>query len=517
MERSAATFAQWVAEARGTLGLEVRGIVPLAPTTWLFLLGAPGESNLRARWLLVREPTRARFHVVPPRRDREKGDSDPHADDSRATDGPMLAICRKLLLGKNVVAIEQPYHDRTIRIALGAEGTIENVVIAELYGAAPRFVLLDREERILQVEPLPKTGDRLHRGKRYAPPPGSSSAPTNPLAPIAPPPAPSALESETKEFAEHHPWSFAAFLHFGRLEHQQIERERLALWLRRTHEALERAKTRVAMLESEIAGASLALDLRQRADVLAAHLHEVKRGAHSIDLDDLYAERRITISLDPSVAPHENLRRMYHAADKKERGAAYARSELDAALHRVRELVDLSRAFEANESNSAATLGLIERARALGVVRRDPPQPSTPRETKHHDPDRSEIRRFRLRSGIEALVGGSDRANDHLTHRMARGNDWWLHIQSYEGAHVVLRIPAGRTPSLEDLLDAGRLAIHFSKRRGHDAIVMYTQKKHVRRGRGKPGAALVDRHQELRIQHDEGAIRTLLGSDRGGE
>lgn len=516
MERSAATFAQWVAEARGTLGLEVRGIVPLAPTTWLFLLGSPGETNLRARWLLAREPTRARFHVVPPRRDRTARDPHSDRDEPRATDSALLLISRKLLLGQRVSAIEQPFRDRTIRIAFEADGRVRHALIAELYGAAPRFVLVDAEERILQVEPLPKTGDRLHRGKRYAPPAGSKPEPPAENAAFAPP-STNALDAESKEFAERHPWSFAAHLYFGDRDREQRERERLAQWVRRTRDALEHARSRVAALESESAGATVAIDLRQRADVLAAHLHEVKRGALSIEVDDLYAERRIEIVLDPSIAPHENLRRMYHAADKKDRGAAYARSELDAAVTRVRDLAELARSLEEHESAGALPQILIERALALGLLKREPAPPNPPRESKHHDPDRSEIRRFRLRSGIEALVGGSDRANDHLTHRMARGNDWWLHVQSYEGAHVVLRVPAGKTPSLDDLLDAGRLAIHFSKRRGHDGIVMYTQKKHVRKGRGQPGAALVDRHQELRIRHDESATRTLLGSDRGGE
>jgi predicted ribosome quality control (RQC) complex YloA/Tae2 family protein len=61
---------------------------------------------------------------------------------------------------------------------------------------------------------------------------------------------------------------------------------------------------------------------------------------------------------------------------------------------------------------------------------------------------------------------------------------------------------------------AGQLAVYFSKRRGAArADVTYTSKKFVRKGRGKAGPAIVERHKTLVIDHDPRLLAALLGKD----
>jgi predicted ribosome quality control (RQC) complex YloA/Tae2 family protein len=125
------------------------------------------------------------------------------------------------------------------------------------------------------------------------------------------------------------------------------------------------------------------------------------------------------------------------------------------------------------------------------------------------------VRRFASAEGYDILVGRDNEQNDRLTLRIANGNDLWLHVGGGRaGSHVVVRLPKGKTASLETLLDAGTLAVHFSKARGERTIdVVYTACKHVRKPKGLPPGAVVPSHTKtITVRLDEARLRRLLDS-----
>ena len=80
-----------------------------------------------------------------------------------------------------------------------------------------------------------------------------------------------------------------------------------------------------------------------------------------------------------------------------------------------------------------------------------------------------------------------------------------------------MRLPKGKTASLETLLDAATLAVHFSKARGERRIdVVYTPKKHVRKPKGLPAGAVVPAQTKtITVLQDDVRLRRLL--DGGGD
>jgi predicted ribosome quality control (RQC) complex YloA/Tae2 family protein len=52
---------------------------------------------------------------------------------------------------------------------------------------------------------------------------------------------------------------------------------------------------------------------------------------------------------------------------------------------------------------------------------------------------KSKSRNFVSSEGFEILVGKGAKDNDHLTFRVAKSNDLWLHAADYPGSHVVVR------------------------------------------------------------------------------
>ena len=76
----------------------------------------------------------------------------------------------------------------------------------------------------------------------------------------------------------------------------------------------------------------------------------------------------------------------------------------------------------------------------------------------------------------------------------------------------MVRLPKGKTASLETMLDAGTLAVHFSKARGAGKCeVTYTQCKHVRKPKGLPPGRVTVTHQKtLIVVADASLLQRIL-------
>jgi predicted ribosome quality control (RQC) complex YloA/Tae2 family protein len=84
--------------------------------------------------------------------------------------------------------------------------------------------------------------------------------------------------------------------------------------------------------------------------------------------------------------------------------------------------------------------------------------------------------------GFLIQTGRNSKENLELTLKVARGNDLWFHIKGRPSAHTIIRIPAGKSASLETLLLASRLTLFYSGGRGWGKTeVDYTFRKYVKR------------------------------------
>src|SRR5439155_739870 len=75
------------------------------------------------------------------------------------------------------------------------------------------------------------------------------------------------------------------------------------------------------------------------------------------------------------------------------------------------------------------------------------------------------VRRYVSSDGFEILVGRTSRDNDHLTFKVARPNDLWLHAADYGGSHVVVRNSTRKDVPHRPIIEAAQLAAQFSQAR----------------------------------------------------
>ena len=201
----------------------------------------------------------------------------------------------------------------------------------------------------------------------------------------------------------------------------------------------------------------------------------------------------ITIALDPSLSPNENLEKLYQRYRKDRRTRELAEEELK---NTEEKLTSVKAEYDALLSE-----GSVEKLRKLDEksetkVRTDDGKPGV-RLTVH---------------GFDLIVGRTAKENDEILRREARGSDIWMHTRDYAGAYVIIKSKKDKTVPLPVLLDAASLAIHYSKaKKNGRADLYYTFVKYLRRVKdGKTGLVIPQMEKNLSAVLDEKRVKELL-------
>jgi predicted ribosome quality control (RQC) complex YloA/Tae2 family protein len=111
------------------------------------------------------------------------------------------------------------------------------------------------------------------------------------------------------------------------------------------------------------------------------------------------------------------------------------------------------------------------------------------------------------------IVGRDARENDDLLRHYVKGRDLWLHARDWAGSYVFIKYRAGKTVPLELLLDAGNLALFYSKgRQNGQGDLFYTEVKYLRRAKNGPkGLVIPTQEKNLHISIDKERLRRLEG------
>jgi predicted ribosome quality control (RQC) complex YloA/Tae2 family protein len=111
--------------------------------------------------------------------------------------------------------------------------------------------------------------------------------------------------------------------------------------------------------------------------------------------------------------------------------------------------------------------------------------------------------RAHIAEGFEILVGKGDAENDRLTFRVAEAHDFWLHVASVPGSHVIVRNPERLAALPRPVLErAAALAAWHSKARGSrgKVLVHACRVADVSKPRGcAPGQVLLRRFDAVRV------------------
>ena len=423
---------------------------------------------------------------------------------------PRIRTLSARLAGRPLEGVETFPGERMCRLVFGkGEDPPQRLdLLVELFPPG-NWLLLDKEGRI-KLCAFERKGARLLRpGEVYVPPPPRPSSAGEEELPDWFPREKGRRNRETARF-------------FGARDEEILEQARREELLAALKKALTKAQGRVRALEAQLERAGQAGELRRRAELLKANLHQIRPGAKEAEVRDWFDPELplVRIPLDPPRPPREVMEDLFKKARRMEKGRPMVEARLEEAGELVRaagKALDLAgREGEETGGELEALLDLLRKEKFLPAPPREKARPPSREERKIQKASGGEkFRRFTSREGHPILVGRDKRQNDLLTLRVARGNDLWLHVGGGGGgSHVVVRLPKGREAGEETLLDAAHLAVYYSKSRGRPFVeVIWTQRKWIRKPKGlPPGRVLVDRFKTLKVRFDEERLKRVLAT-----
>jgi predicted ribosome quality control (RQC) complex YloA/Tae2 family protein len=234
-------------------------------------------------------------------------------------------------------------------------------------------------------------------------------------------------------------------------------------------------------MESSLAESAKLEQIRAQAEELKAHLYELPQGHKARELNGIALDKRYTVA--------ENVTRMFARCKKLGR----TRKEVEARLVGIEEESKrITGAVAKLRSFAGDYPELLKLATSLGVSLEEEGLPGAKKPKKEEkrwgELAQKGVRRFQSKEGLAIWVGRNHKENEELVIRLARGNDLWLHLKGRPGAHVVVQLPSGKSPSLETLLDAATLAAYYSGVSDKEKVeIDYTYRKHVKRVPGVGG------------------------------
>jgi len=392
------------------------------------------------------------------------------------------------------------------------EGRME--LLLSLLGNRSNCYVLDAEDRVVAAQrPLEKTRAALAIGGPWQDPP---------------PPPGGAREGEDRfAGAPDAAYLGAIAVRYGERESEQRQAglgRALAQALRKERKAAARRFERV---EAELAEADQASELQRHGELLKGHLGEVRPGASEICVRDYESGEEVTIPLDPTKSPRDNLEATFKRYQKLVRRLTKAGGQVDRAREALEELesleAELTALLDAGEQEVGEALEeFVARERVAALLARHAPRGAAvvaPAPAKLPGvlrglATRLVPRRYRSRDGLEIWVGRSDEGNDYLTTRLARGKDLFFHLDGAPGSHVILRTEGRSDPPSESLLDACELAVHFSKaKKATRADVHVVPIKQVKKPKGaKRGLVWVTGGRSIHLRREDKRLERLMAS-----
>lgn len=485
-------------ELRAYVGGKVQGVRQPNDTDVLLALYNGGEA-----WLLLSaHPEFARAYLTTRR------------PPGTPTPPTFCATLRARLKGGRLETVEVPVGERilTLRFADGHR------LIAELMGKHSNAMLVDPEGRVVGAL---KWVSRAHSvrpvvsGAPYVPPPvlgrgggspflaklraaGGGEGPWRPVlspgngaypysvARLGLPEVPRGLISVALE--THYATAIPA-------EEATAIRSSLLASLNRVLLARE---TAISGLDQAVAAGEKAGEWQRLGDLILAYGPSAPEGASEIDAWD-YDGNAIVLSLDPELGWKANAERHFKRARKAKARLGEVREQGERLRGESGRVAALIERVEST-SDVRALEALRDEARDARWLQVAAAQAKTP-EARPYEGHR--VRELVAPGGWMVLYGESAEANDYLTQRVARSDDYWLHVRGGTSAHVVIQ--TRRTPDRvprEALEFAARVAARHSPSK-HSGVVAvdYTLKKHVRKPRGAAkGSALYTHERTLHVE-----------------
>jgi predicted ribosome quality control (RQC) complex YloA/Tae2 family protein len=429
-----------------------------------------------------------------------------------------LGALRSRLENGRIVEVNQYGDERFVTVEVSTS-TGPHLLVFELMGKHSNLILVGPDQRVISAAKVigdAKSVRPVVPGREYVIPPvmeeespvfrpskfllSLGKSETEPMSPVLVPgygAYPISVESLGYEEQKRETLSGALESSFeARIDAEALESGRTSILKRLERVQLARESALQQLRDAEQRGGKAGL-WQATGDLLMAYAFQVPKAVPAVELINFEGEP-VTIKLDPELDAIANGNRYYERA-KKAKGALEGIAQQAVTLtHDYRAILEITHRVQ-----QAKTVGELEKLEDEARQRRWLFAAQLPSERKDERPfEGHRIREILGPGGITVLYGENAEANDYLTLRVAKPNDYWFHVRGATSTHVVLRTNnQPQRMQKEHLEFAARIAVKNSSSKHSSYVpVDYTLKKYVRKPKSAPkGTATYTNEKTLHV------------------
>ncbi len=236
--------------------------------------------------------------------------------------------------------------------------------------------------------------------------------------------------------------------------------------------------------------------LKHQGDLILSYGYKIDGSSKYLECEDYESGKLIKLLIDPKKSAQENAQEYYKKYKKAVSGSEELTNDIQVLQKQIEKLDK-----QYNELLSEQNPVKIEQ-----LLRKDT-TPKQQQKKSHPGLDYTV-------NGWYILVGRDANENDELLRHHVRGDDLWLHVRDFSGGYVFVKARKGKTVPLEILLDAGNLAVYYSKARNAGTVdLYYTHVKYLRRAKNGPkGLVIPTQEKNLCIKFDKTRLARLNAS-----
>ncbi len=236
---------------------------------------------------------------------------------------------------------------------------------------------------------------------------------------------------------------------------------------------INKNEKKITKLTKELMESSLAEDYKIKGDLLLSYPN-LKAKESKVSVWNYYTNEPCVIDLDAKYDIITNSQKYYKKYQKAKTSIHYIEQQIQQAKSEIDYLTLLS--FQLQNCSINDALEIRQELTDNKYLLQKQNQHNNKRKSK---PNYSTY----LLEDVELFVGKNNLQNEYITHKLAKSNTYWFHVQNGSGSHVVVN-----TEHLTESLirTAANLAAYFSSLGQSSSVpVDYTQVKNIKKIPGK--------------------------------